>query len=33
MEPYILVGGKLLHTVVVGGDGGWSSGAVTSNIL
>jgi len=31
MEPDILVGVKLLHTVIVGGDGGVSSGAVTLN--
>jgi len=31
LEPDILVGVKLLHTVIVGGDGGVSSGAVTSN--
>jgi len=33
MEPDILVGVKLLHTVIVCGDGGLLSGAVTSNIL
>ena len=32
MEPDILVGVKLPHAVIVGGDGGVSSGAVTSNI-
>jgi hypothetical protein len=33
MEPDILVGVKLLHTVIVGGDDGLSSGAMTTNML
>ena len=32
MEPDILVGVKFPHTVIIGGDGGVSSGAVTSNM-